>query len=240
MFDPVPKAALITGAARSIGRAVALRLAREGYAIGIHFHQSRAAAATLAAEIAALGVKSALLPADLGVETAAGGLFPSAQAALGPIGVLVNHAGVCEPDHWSDVTRAGWDRHFEPNLRAPFVLSQAFAAALPATAQGLIINLTDQREAAPPLAAISYSISKAALWRLTQSLALALAPRIRVNAIGSGPRQGSPTRAPVAPAEVAEAVATMLALPSITGQMLGFDGAPLRAKPRQSAAGAAT
>jgi NAD(P)-dependent dehydrogenase (short-subunit alcohol dehydrogenase family) len=239
MFDPIPKAALITGAARRIGRAVALGLARQGYAIGIHFHHSRDEAAALAAEIAVFGVKTALLQADLGSESSTQELFPAAAAGLGPIGVLVNNASTFERDEWNDTTRESWDKHFEPNLRAPFVLSQAFAAALPEDAEGLIVNMTDQRVWSPTPHFMTYTLSKAALWTLTQTMALALAPRIRVNAIGPGPilpsprqteaqfaRQAAsvPLRRPSSPEEVADAVAAFLALPSVTGQMLALDG----------------
>jgi len=238
-FEPIPKAALITGCARRIGRAIALGLAREGYAIGIHYHQSRAEAVALAVEIAALGVKAALLQADLGSEAATQALFPAATAALGPIGVLVNNASSFERDEWNDATRETWDQHFEPNLRAPFVLIQAFAAALPEPSRGLIVNMTDQRVWSPTPHFVSYTLSKAALWTLTQTMALALAPRIRVNAIGPGPalpstrqteaqfaRQAAsvPLRHATSPEEVAGAVLAFLALPSVTGQMLALDG----------------
>jgi len=239
MFDPIPKAALITGAARRIGRAVALGLARQGYAIGIHFHQSRAEAMALVAEVQALGVAAHAISADLSYEGATAALIPAATAVLGPIGVLVNNASSFERDEWNDATRESWDRHFEANLRAPFVLSQAFAKTLPETAQGLIVNMTDQRVWSPTPHFMSYTLSKAALWTLTQTMALALAPRIRVNAIGPGPvlpsprqtdaqfaRQAAsvPLQHPSSPEEVADAVIAFLALPSVTGQMLALDG----------------
>jgi len=239
MFEPIPKTALITGAARRIGRAVALGLARQGYAIGIHFHHSRTEAVSLAVEIAALGVKAALLQADLGSEAETQSLFPAASAALGPIGVLINNASTFERDEWNDATRASWDKHFEPNLRAPFVLSQAFAATLPEQAMGLIVNMTDQRVWSPTPHFMSYTLTKAALWTLTQTMALALAPRIRVNAIGPGPalpsprqtdaqfaRQAAsvPLRHATSPEEVATAVLALVELPSVTGQMLALDG----------------
>lgn len=239
MFEPIPKTALITGAARRIGRAVALGLARQGYAIGIHFHHSRTEAVSLAVEIAALGVKAALLQADLGSEAETQSLFPAASAALGPIGVLINNASTFERDEWNDATRASWDKHFEPNLRAPFVLSQAFAATLPEQAMGLILNMTDQRVWSPTPHFMSYTLTKAALWTLTQTMALALAPRIRVNAIGPGPalpsprqtdaqfaRQAAsvPLRHATSPEEVATAVLALVELPSVTGQMLALDG----------------
>ena len=161
------------------------------------------------------------------------------MAALGPIGVLVNNASTFERDEWNDVTRASWDHHFEPNLRAPFILTQAFAKALPEAALGLVVNMVDQRVLSPTPHFITYTLSKSALWTLTRTMALALAPRIRVNAIGPGPvlpsprqtdeqfaRQARsvPLRHPTSPEEVADAVLAFLALPSVTGQILALDG----------------
>jgi len=239
MIEAIPKTALITGAARRIGRAIALLLARQGYAIAIHFHHSRGDAESLVEEIAALGGKTALLQADLAREDQVQALLPAAAAALGPIGVLINNASIFERDEWNDATRESWDHHFEPNLRAPFVLIQAFAAALPEDSQGLVVNMIDQRVWSPTPHFVSYTLSKAALWTLTQTMALALAPRIRVNAIGPGPALPSPRqteaqfarqagsvplRRPTSPEEVAKAVLAFLSLPSVTGQMLALDG----------------
>jgi NAD(P)-dependent dehydrogenase (short-subunit alcohol dehydrogenase family) len=142
-------------------------------------------------------------------------------------------------DEWHDATRASWDGHLEPNLRAPFVLMQRFAAALPAAAEGAVINLLDQRVWSLTPHFVTYTVSKAGLWALTQTMALALAPRIRVNGIGPGPalpsagqsqeqfaRQAAavPLGHGTGPDEVARAVLALLALPSVTGQMLALDG----------------
>ncbi len=239
MTQNIPKAALITGAARRLGRATALALAGEGFAIAIHYNQSRADAETLRDEIAALGGRSTLVQADLAVEAQVQAVLSAAEAALGPIGVLVNNASVFERDEWNDATRESWDAHFEPNLRAPFVLSQHLARALPEAANGLIVNLLDQRVLSLTPHFMSYTLTKAALWTLTQTMALALAPRIRVNGIGPGPavpsprqsaeqfaKQASsvPLRHPTSPEEVARAVLALLHLPSVTGQMLALDG----------------
>ena len=136
-------------------------------------------------------------------------------------------------------TRASWAAHLEPNLRAPFVLMQRFAAALPAAAEGVVINLLDQRVWSLTPHFVSYTVSKAGLWALTQTMALALAPRIRVNGIGPGPALPSVRQSPqqfarqaasvplghgTGPEEVARAVLALLALPSVTGQMLALDG----------------
>jgi NAD(P)-dependent dehydrogenase (short-subunit alcohol dehydrogenase family) len=153
--------------------------------------------------------------------------------------VLVNNASTFERDEWHDATRESWDRHMEPNLRAPFVLTQAFARALPQEAEGVVINMLDQRVWSLTPHFVSYSVSKAALWALTQSMALALAPRIRVNGIGPGPAMpspnqsdeqfarlcaGTPLRHGTSAQEVAEAVLAILRLPAMTGQMIALDG----------------
>lgn len=235
----LPRAALVTGGARRLGRAIALALAENGFAVALHCHASRTDADGTAAEIRARGAQAAVLPADLADETATQGLLPTATAALGPIGVLVNNASIFEPDEWHDATRATWDRHLETNLRAPFVLTQAFARALPDAAEGVVVNLIDQRVWSITPHFVSYTISKAGLWALTQSMALALAPRIRVNAIGPGPalpssrqtndqfaRQAAsvPLGHGTDPDEVARAVLAILSLPALTGQMLALDG----------------
>ena len=235
----IPRTALVTGGARRLGRAIALALAGAGFDIALHYGTSRDAAEDAAAAIRSLGRRAAILPADLAREAETTGLFPAAQAALGPIGVLVNNASAFERDEWQDVTRESWDHHMEPNLRAPFVLSQAFARALPAEAEGCIVNMLDQRVWSPTPHFVSYAVSKAALWALTQSLALALAPRIRVNGIGPGPalpsarqtaeqfaRQAAstPLQHGTSPDEVARAVLAILSLPAMTGQMIALDG----------------
>lgn len=235
----IPRAALVTGAARRIGRAIALALAEAGFDVALHFRQSRAEAETLAEAIEARGARAALLAADLADETRLSPLLEAAAATLGPLGVLVNNASLFERDEWADVTRESWERHMAVNLRAPFVLSQSFARALPAAHEGVIVNLLDQRVFAPTAHFISYTVSKSGLWTLTQTLALALAPRIRVFGIGPGPtlpspRQSAdhfaaqvaslPLRRPAAPEEVARAVLMGLSLPSFTGQMIALDG----------------
>jgi NAD(P)-dependent dehydrogenase (short-subunit alcohol dehydrogenase family) len=235
----IPRVALVTGGARRLGRAIALTLADAGFAVAVHCHASVAAAEQTADEIRTRGRAAAVLPADLADEAAVAGLLARAAGALGPVGVLVNNASTFERDEWGDATRASWDRHIEPNLRAPFVLMQAFARALPEAAEGVVINMVDQRVWSLTPHFVSYTASKAGLWALTQTAALAFAPRIRVNAIGPGPALPSPRQtaaqfaaqcelAPLrrgtGPDEVARAALAILALPSLTGQMLALDG----------------
>jgi NAD(P)-dependent dehydrogenase (short-subunit alcohol dehydrogenase family) len=235
----LPQTALVTGAAKRIGREVALDLAMNGYDIAIHCRSSREAADGLAEEIRAMGRKACVVVADLGVEEDMHKVIAGARDQLGPIGVLVNNASTFEYDDVDSATRESWDLHMEVNLRAPFVLCQEFAKSLPEDAQGLIVNIVDQRvwNLTPHFA--TYTLSKAGLWALTQTLALGLAPRIRVNAIGPGPvlpsvRQSqedfdkqcaqTPLGIGTSPKEICDAIRFFLAAPAMTGQMLALDG----------------
>jgi NAD(P)-dependent dehydrogenase (short-subunit alcohol dehydrogenase family) len=235
----IPRTALVTGAARRLGQAIAFALADAGFAVAVHSHASTQDAEATCVEIRRRGRNAISLRADLAREPEVLTLLPAAEAALGPVGVLVNNASVFERDEWHDATRASWDRHLEPNLRAPFVLMQDFSRRLLPTAEGAIVNLLDQRVWSLTQHFVSYTVSKAALWALTQTMALALAPRIRVNGIGPGPalpntlqtqaqyeRQSAsvPLGHGTTPAEVARAVIAILALPAMTGQMIALDG----------------
>ena len=236
---PVPKAALVTGGARRIGRALSLALAADGYAVAIHHHHSHQEAEALAAEITQAGSKAVALAADLSDEAAVAELLSRATAALGLIGCLVNNAAIFENDTVATATHASWDRHLAINLRAPFVLMQSFARHLPEKAGGVIVNLLDERVWNLTPHFVSYTLSKVGLWTLTQTMALALAPRIRVNGIGPGltlpsPRQNArqfldrcqkiPLRRGTSPDEIAAALRFILAAPAMTGQMIALDG----------------
>ncbi|TCZ62982.1 SDR family oxidoreductase [Roseicella aquatilis] len=235
----IPRAALVTGGAKRLGRAIALALAEAGFDLAIHYAGSAEAAEETVAAIRALGRRGVTLQAELGREAEAAALLPRAVAALGPLGVLVNNASTFERDEWHDATRESWDAHLEPNLRAPFVLTQAFARALPAAAEGVVINMLDQRVWSLTPHLVSYTVSKAGLWALTRSMALALAPRIRVNGIGPGPALPSPRQSQAqfdrqagsvplrhgtSPEEVARTALAILSLPAMTGQMIALDG----------------
>lgn len=236
----IPRVALVTGGAKRLGRAMALTLADAGFDIAVHYGTSAAEAAATCEEIRARGRRAVALGADLAREAEVTRLVPAATEALGAIGVLVNNASTFERDEWDDATRESWDQHIEPNLRAPFVLSQAMAKALPHGAEGVVVNMLDQRVWSLTPHFVSYTVSKAGLWALTQSLALALAPRIRVNGIGPGPALAStrqtaeqferqytsvPLRRGTSPEEVSAALLAILSLPSMTGQMIALDGA---------------
>jgi NAD(P)-dependent dehydrogenase (short-subunit alcohol dehydrogenase family) len=216
--DTIPRAALITGGAQQ--PAIARALAATGFAIALQFNSDSEP------DQPEGGVP---LAADLTDEAQTASLLDRAVAALGcPIGVLVNGAGAIGRDTWDTATRATWDMHIETNLRAPLVLIQQFARALPALHEGVVINLLDQR-IRPQL--VSYTLSKAALWTLTQTMALALAPRIRVNGIvlSGSDVPNETTRVAnetTGPDEIGRAVLAILALSSMTGQMIVPDGVP--------------
>lgn len=241
-------AALITGAAHRLGRAMALYLAGRGYDIAVHYGHSRNAAEGVVAEVEGLGRRAAALGADLFDENAAAALVGRAHDALGPLTVLVNSASTFENDDIRSATRESWDRHMATNLRAPFVLIQHFAAQCPKAttdgngeplAAGLIVNMVDQRVWKPTPAFASYTIAKFGLWALTRTAAQALAPDIRVNAIGPGPtmratrqseahfaRQRAATilRRGANEGDITAALGFFLDSPAVTGQMIAVDG----------------
>jgi NAD(P)-dependent dehydrogenase (short-subunit alcohol dehydrogenase family) len=216
-----------------------LALCEDGFGVAIHHRRSGAAAEKLVEMILGKGGKAIALAADLGDEDAVRTLLPRAEQALGPIGCLVNNAAVFATDTVETVTRESWDLHLAVNLRAPFVLIQDFATRLPKSAGGVVVNLLDQRVWSLTPYFVSYTLSKAGLWTLTQTMALALAPRIRVNGIGPGPtlpspRQSAeefarqcavmPLRRGTNPEEIAAALRFMLSAPAMTGQMIALDG----------------
>ncbi|MGH6875814.1 MAG: SDR family oxidoreductase [Rhizomicrobium sp.] len=230
---------LVTGAAKRLGRSIALDLATHGWDIGLHFNESEGDARDTAEQARAVGRRVALLKADLANEEEASALIGRAVAELGTLVALVNSASIFERDDWETASRVSWDRHMAVNLRAPFVLSQEFARQLPAGAAGAIVNIVDQRVLKPTPQFLSYSTSKAALHWLNTTLAQALAPRIRVNAVAPGPtmmnarqseahflrqRQSTILGAGAEPQDVCDAVRYLLGAPAVTGQMIAVDG----------------
>ena len=237
--------ALVTGGAARLGRAIALALAEDGFDVAVHFNSSADAARATAGEIRAMGRTASVHQADLLENDAVEALMPAAASALGaPISVLVNNASVFEYDRIDTATPDSWDRHIGSNLRAPFFLTQAFAAQVPdpvmdengePIAQGLIVNMLDQRmrKSTPEFA--TYTIAKMGLAALTQTAAQGLAPRVRVNAIGPGPtvqghrqsddhfaRQRAATilKRGSNPQDVVGALRYFLNAPGVTGQYL--------------------
>jgi NAD(P)-dependent dehydrogenase (short-subunit alcohol dehydrogenase family) len=241
--------ALVTGGAKRIGREIALCLAKRGADVAVHYSSSQDDAAETVAAITALGRKAVMVQADLLDETAVIGLVAQAAAALGgPLTVLVNNASIFEYDTVQTATKQSWERAMGSNLRAPFLLTQAFAAQAPQAvldengeplAQSLIVNMIDQRVWKPTPEFMSYSLAKMALWALTRTAAQGLAPHVRVNGIGPGPtvqgvrqsdshfaRQRASTilGRGANPADVTAALGFFLDSPSVTGQMIAVDG----------------
>lgn len=242
-------AALVTGAAQRVGRALALHLAERGTDVAVHYASSAGPAEAVAAEVAALGRRAVALQADLLDDAAVARLVPEAAAALGqPLTLLINNASIFEYDTVESMTLEGWERHHRSNLKAPAFLSQAFAAQVPTgardaagepIAQSNIVNMIDMRVRKLTPEFMTYTLAKYGLWGFTQTAARALAPDIRVNAIGPGPtlRGGRQSEAHFAaqraattlgrgtsPAEICTALNFLLDSPGVTGQLLCVDG----------------
>jgi NAD(P)-dependent dehydrogenase (short-subunit alcohol dehydrogenase family) len=233
------KVALVTGGARRIGGAITEALAEAGYAVVIHCRTSRDDADQLAARIKANGGKAAVVIADLVDPYAVAGLIMAAGKPFGPVSLLVNNASVFLADTLHTIDVPTWNRQFSVNLRAPSVLAKDMAAALPADARGAIVNIIDQRVWKLTPEFYSYTLTKAALWAATQTMAQTLAPLIRVNAVGPGPTLGNihdgeagvrheaagvPLQRQVQPREIADAVLYLAQATSVTGQMIAVDG----------------
>lgn len=181
------KTALVTGGAKRVGQAICRDLAADGFAVAVHCNRSREEAESLVAEINTNGGKAATVQADLRDRTQAAALVDDVTATLGPLGLVVNNASLFEDDSVADFDDAVWEAHFALHLKAPVTIARAFAEALPEGQDGLIVNIVDQRVWSLTPRFFSYTLSKAALWTATQTMAQAFAPRIRVNAIGPGP-----------------------------------------------------
>jgi NAD(P)-dependent dehydrogenase (short-subunit alcohol dehydrogenase family) len=230
---------LVTGAARRLGRAIALDFGRRGWAVAVHVHTSDGDAASLVAEIATVGGRAEIFAADLAAQAEVEALIPAVVQRLGAPVCLINNASLFIYDDIATVTSGQWDKHFAINLKAPVFLAQALARYLPKGADGTIVNIIDQRVWKPTPHFVSYSGAKAALWAMTQTLAQGLAPRIRVNAIGPGPMLRSihqqqadfdaqcaatPLQRGTNPNEILAAIRFILDAPAMTGQMIALDG----------------
>jgi NAD(P)-dependent dehydrogenase (short-subunit alcohol dehydrogenase family) len=235
----IEKTALVTGGAKRIGAAIVEDLATNGFAVAIHSNRSDAQASTLAAEINRRGGEAVALHADLTDMAQAAALIEHAAAALGPIRLLVNNASIFEADSAGDPDFERWDRHFAIHAKAPVLLASRLAAGLPDGADGLVVNIIDQRVWKLTPNYFSYTLSKSAMWTATQTLAQALAPSVRVNAIGPGPSLQGERQSPAdfqaqldglimrRGPELREFGATIRYLweaRSVTGQMIAIDG----------------
>ncbi|MFN3954591.1 MAG: SDR family oxidoreductase [Pararhodobacter sp.] len=241
--------ALITGAGKRLGRAMALYLAARGHDVALHYAASRTGAEATADEARALGVQAVTLQADLLDENQTLALVERAAQALGgPLTVLINNASIFEYDTLHSATLESWNRHIGSNLRAPFVLTQRFAAQAPCavrdergepSARAMVINMIDQRVRKLTPEFMTYTLAKMGLWALTRTAAQALAPDIRVNAIGPGPtlrgirqttdhfarqRANTVLGRGANPEDVTAALGYFLDAPGVTGQLLCVDG----------------
>lgn len=239
--------ALVTGGARRLGRAMALYLAGRGYDVAIHYDRSEAEAEDTAREARDLGVRAGVFRADLLNPEATAALVPQVAGQMGRLSVLVNNASIFEYDNIASATMQGWERHIGSNLRAPFQLIQSFAAQAAPVGQeggesvstGLVINMVDQRVLKPTPEFMTYSLAKAGLWSLTRTAAQALAPSIRVNAIGPGPtmigarqteahfaaqRASTILQRGADPQDVTTALGYLLDARAVTGQLICVDG----------------
>lgn len=249
MTAPARKTALVTGGGARLGRAMALYLGQRGYDVAVHCNSSVAAAEEVAAQIRTMGARAEVVQADLLDEPQTQTLLPRAAEALdAPILCLVNNASIFEYDNIGTATRVSWDRHLESNLRAPVVLTQALGAQMPdplrddaaePVAQGLVVNMLDQRVRKLTPEFMSYTIAKMGLWAFTQTAAQALAPKVRVNAIGPGPtmighrqtaehfahqRSNTILQRGADPDDITAALGYLLDAKSVTGQLLCVDG----------------
>jgi NAD(P)-dependent dehydrogenase (short-subunit alcohol dehydrogenase family) len=237
--EKIPPTVLITGAAQRIGRALAADFAARGWRVAIHCRASARQAQELAHELARAGAPTAVLTADLADPGAVARLIPECSRRLGTPTCLINNAAMFAPDAIGALNSGLWDTQLAVNLKAPVFLAQAFAKALPPGVAGNVINIIDQGVLKPTPQFFSYGVSKAALWAATRTLAQALAPGIRVNAIGPGPvlKSAHQTEAQFQaeyeatllkrsthPEEIAAAIRFILEAPALTGQMLALDG----------------
>jgi NAD(P)-dependent dehydrogenase (short-subunit alcohol dehydrogenase family) len=231
------ESALVTGAGRRIGRVLALEAARAGYDVVIHHHQSAEEAEGVAEEVRGLGRHAVTAAADL-ADAASLSALTRAAISLGPLTLLVNNASLFLDDAVGALKPDLFDAHQAINLRAPVLLAEALAAALPRGKRGLVVNIIDQRVLRPDPSFFSYAVSKAGLHWATQTLAQALAPMVRVNGIGPGPTlpsihqapgefeaeaQASLLARPVPPQALAQALRYLIDAEFVTGQMIAVD-----------------
>ena len=231
---------LITGAAQRLGRAMAIAIAARGWDVAVHYRSNPAEAEATVAAIAEQGGRAEIVQADLSDMGQTSALVDkAAQALQGPLSALVNNASLFEDDTIQGMTQQSWDQHMRVNLQAPILLSQAFAAQLPDDQTGAIVNMIDQRVWKLTPQFFSYTLSKSALWTATRTMAQALAPAIRVNAIGPGPtlqnarqdasdfetqQNATLTGRGSSPDEIVRALIFLLEADAVTGQMIAADG----------------
>ncbi len=230
---------LVSGAGKRIGRTIALALANAGWAVAVHYNTSQNEADEVVRLIEAGGGRAAAVQGDLADPAAVDEIVPQTRAVLGPPTCLINNASLFAGDTIGALDRSLWDQHLNINVQAPVFLAQALSNQLPDGAEGNVINIIDQRVWKLTPLFFSYTISKSALWTATRTLAQALAPRVRVNAIGPGPAiqsihqtdeqfreqcDATPLGRGTTPQEIASAIGFILDAPAMTGQMIALDG----------------
>ncbi len=231
--------ALVTGSSNRIGAAIATDLAENGFATAVHCRSDVEEAEELCSNIRAKGGLALPFRADLSEDKSVRSLIAAVSESLGPVVLLINNASIFEDDRATEFDRQKWDDHFAVHLRAPALLAEAMANELPQDRNGLIVNIIDQRVWRLTPNFFSYTLSKSALWTATKTMAQALAPRIRVNAIGPGPSLPSPRqteeefeklidllplqRGPQL-TEFGQTIRYFWNAPSVTGQMIALDG----------------
>ncbi|HEU4844558.1 MAG TPA: SDR family oxidoreductase [Burkholderiaceae bacterium] len=233
------RAALVTGAGKRLGRAIALGLAAAGWDVAVHYRHSAAEARDTAAAIEALGRRAVLLDCDLADEAAVRALLGRASAALGPVGCVVNSASQFDYDSATEFSPALLAAHMQANVAAPVLLAQALHAATPAGSQAVVINLLDQKLYNLNPDYLSYTMSKAALHAATTMLAQALAPTVRVAAVAPGltmvsgeqtdtgfaqAHQATPLGQSSRPEDIVDAVVYLAGARAVTGTTLLVDG----------------
>ncbi|MEO1207011.1 MAG: SDR family oxidoreductase [Pseudomonadota bacterium] len=240
VVDADRKVAVVTGAAKRIGRAVSMSLASDGWDIALHVRSENDPAATEVADaIIKQGRRATIIPADLANSIETARIMDVCQARLGAATCLVNNASLFEEDQIGDLSDDLWTAHLDINLKSPVFLGQALLQQLPESKTGNVINIIDQRVLRLTPEFFSYTISKSALWTATRTMAIAMAPRVRVNAIGPGPVLQSihqteadfaeevasvPLKRGASPEEIAAGVRMILQTPAMTGQMIALDG----------------
>ncbi|MDQ7969732.1 MAG: SDR family oxidoreductase [Oxalicibacterium faecigallinarum] len=239
MAITTPRVALVTGAARRIGRAIALTLAQRGWDVVVHYGHSAPEAQQTVADIQALGQRAVAIACDLSDEPATKLLLSRANAALGPVSCIVNNASLFDYDDAATFSTAALETHMRANLAAPVLLAQALHAATPNDAQSVVINLLDQKLFNLNPDFLSYTLSKAALQSATIMLAQALAPQVRVVGIAPGitmvsgdqtesefaqAHKATPLGRSSTPQDIANTVCFVADSPAMTGTTLLVDG----------------
>lgn len=230
--------ALVTGGAKRIGRALCKRLSADGWKVAVHHNRSSSQASSLASELRSTGPEALPVRADLSDRAVFDGFFARSNEAMGYCSVLINNASIFAYDDISSITAESMDDAYAVNLRAPVLLSKEFAKQLPAGSKGLIINLLDQKVFNLNPDFLSYTIMKSALLSVTELLAVALAPNVRVCAVAPGLslRSGSQTaqgfadshgKTPLGfgsrPEDVADAVSFLCRVAAMTGSVITVD-----------------